>query len=111
MNELGRSYEDSCILKKAASITNVTGRDFLEVRMSTTPQRAAHASVPTQAPSTDLKRRRFLLALGAGSAGAASAAAKPLTAVADPAVNAGADTAQGYRETEHVRDYYASARL
>jgi hypothetical protein len=73
--------------------------------------RASQASVPTHALSTDLKRRRFLLALGAGSAGAATAAAQPLASVADPAVSAAADTTQGYRETEHVRDYYASARL
>jgi hypothetical protein len=78
--------------------------------MSTSPQRNAQASDPTHAPSTDLSRRRFLLAVGAG--GAAAAAAQPLAApVADPAANAAADTAQGYRETEHVRDYYASARL
>jgi hypothetical protein len=78
--------------------------------MSTSSQRTAQASVPTQAPSTNISRRRFLLAAGAGGAGAAAAAAQSLAApLADPAVNAAADQAQGYRETEHVRDYYASA--
>jgi hypothetical protein len=72
--------------------------------MSTSSQRAL------QSPSTDLKRRRFLLALGAGSAGAATAAANPLAVAAD-ATPAATDTSQGYRETEHVRDYYATARL
>ncbi|HEY7902250.1 MAG TPA: hypothetical protein VIH36_02265 [Casimicrobiaceae bacterium] len=55
-------------------------------------------------------RRRFLFALGASSAAAASvgtlAAASPA-----PATVAGTPvTSQGYRETAHVRDYYASAR-
>ncbi|MCC6193402.1 MAG: formate dehydrogenase [Burkholderiales bacterium] len=71
--------------------------------MSTSSQRAG------QSPHTDLKRRRFLLALGAGSAGAATAAAQPLAGVTDSAD--ATQTSQGYRETEHVRDYYASARL
>ena len=72
--------------------------------MSTSSQRAL------QSPSTDLKRRRFLLALGAGSAGAATAVAQPLAAAAN-AAPAATQASQGYRETEHVRDYYASARL
>jgi hypothetical protein len=72
--------------------------------MSTSPQREA------QSPSTDLKRRRFLLALGAGSAGAATAVAQPLAAAVD-AAPAAPESSQGYRETAHVRDYYASARL
>lgn len=78
--------------------------------MKPSPQRTAQASAPTHAPSADLKRRRFLLALGAGSAGAAAAAA-PLAAQAVDSAASAPDTAQGYRETEHVRDYYASARL
>ena len=83
--------------------------------MSSSSQRFAHASAPTHAagstPSpTDQKRRSFLLAFGAGTAGAAAAVAQPLVAsVADPAV--AADSATGYRETEHVRDYYATTRI
>jgi hypothetical protein len=73
----------------------------------------------TQAPdpacdfnSTDLKRRRFLLALGAGGAGAAAVAAQALAAPIVPAaLPADADASQGYRETEHIRDYYATTRL
>lgn len=72
--------------------------------MSTSSQCAGHS------PFVDLKRRRFLLALGAGSAGAATAAAQPLAAAAEAAPAASA-AGQGYRETEHVRDYYASTRL
>ena len=59
--------------------------------------------------STDVKRRRFLLALGAGSAGAAAAAVPVANAV--EAATASASESKGYRETEHVRDYYASTRL
>ena len=81
--------------------------------MSTSSQREAQASVPTHAAqSTDLKRRRFLLALGAGGAGAAAVATQPLvTAAPDPAAAPASDTSQGYRETEHVRDYYATTRI
>ena len=81
--------------------------------MSTSSQRQSPASVPTHpAQSTDLKRRRFLLAFGAGGAGAAAVAAQPIVnAASDPAAATVADTAQGYRETEHVRDYYATTRI
>jgi len=80
--------------------------------MTTSSQREAQAPVPPHAAqSTDLKRRRFLLALGAGGAGAAAVATQPLVkAVPDPAA-AEADSPKGYRETEHVRDYYATTRI
>ena len=81
--------------------------------MSTSSQRTAPASVRTQsAPSTDLKRRRFLFTLGAGGAGAAAVAtqslAAPLREVAAPVAE---EKSKGYRETEHVRDYYATTRI
>ena len=81
--------------------------------MTHSSQREAPASVLTQvAKSPDPKRRRFLLALGAGGAGAAAVAAQPLAAqLPTPAAVADADTTQGYRETEHVRDYYATTRI
>jgi len=81
--------------------------------MSTSSQREAQAPVPPHAAqSTDLKRRRFLLALGAGGAGAAAVATHSLvTAAPDPAAASATDTSQGYRETEHVRDYYATTRI
>jgi hypothetical protein len=84
-----------------------------EVRMNTWPQRSSPASVTSPvAASTDLKRRRFLLALGAGGAGAAAVATQTLTApvVATATAEAAVD-GQGYRETEHVRDYYATTRI
>ena len=73
--------------------------------MSQSPRNAPQ---PTQS-STDVKRRRFLLALGAGSAGAAAAAVPVASAV--EAATAATEESKGYRETQHVRDYYASTRL
>ena len=60
--------------------------------------------------STSLTRRRFLLAFGATSVGAAAA---PVLASAAQATSAAVEGAKasGYRETEHVRDYYDSARI
>ena len=81
--------------------------------MSTSSQRAAPAWVSTHAPkSADPKRRRFLLALGAGGAGAAAVATSSLARPVVPAeVARQPDSARGYRETEHVRDYYATTRI
>ena len=78
--------------------------------MSTsTPERPAAAT--SDAPSA--KRRRFLFALGASSAGAAAAVAAPaVTATVAPAAAAQpSGRPGGYRETEHVRDYYDTTRL
>ena len=81
--------------------------------MSTSSQRPAQASDPTYvAQSTNLKRRRFLLALGAGGAGAAAVAAQPLAQpLAQSAAEVATDAPKGYRETEHIRDYYATTRI
>jgi hypothetical protein len=81
--------------------------------MSTSSQRKAQASDPTHVTeSTDLKRRRFLLALGAGSAGAAAVVAQPLAQpLVQSATEGATDGQKGYRETEHIRDYYATTRI
>ena len=81
--------------------------------MSISSQRAAPASAPTRATdSPDIQRRRFLLALGAGGAGAAAVATSALASPALPAVTEdAAESSQGYRETDHVRDYYATTRI
>ncbi len=58
----------------------------------------------------DTNRRRFLM-FGAGAAGAAVAVpvlAAPAALVEAPAAKA---ASQGYQETEHVRNYYATTRL
>jgi hypothetical protein len=84
--------------------------------MRTTPQRDDR-HVPTTssvspAPNANLKRRRFLFALGAGSAATAAAVTQAIAAPVAQATNAVAPSGkQGYRETDHVRDYYASTRL
>ena len=71
---------------------------------------AAGTSSPSAPP--EVSRRRFLFALSAGSAGAAAAAAAPALAGEAAATAKPSDAAtSGYRETEHVRDYYASTRL
>lgn len=79
--------------------------------MSKSPQPNASAPVAPIAHSTDLTRRRFLLAVGAGGAGAATVATQAL--VAPVAATAPVELAegQGYRETQHVRDYYATTRI
>jgi hypothetical protein len=74
-------------------------------RTVTTPANAS--------PQTSLRRRGFLLSLGAGGAGAAAAAlnALPTVAAVDPQTTSSNHQGSGYRESEHVRDYYRSARL
>jgi len=81
--------------------------------MSSSSQRSAPASVPTQpAQAPNLKRRRFLLTLGAGGAGAAAVVAQPLAApLAEVVTPAAAEASRGYHETEHIRDYYATTRI
>jgi len=62
-------------------------------------------------PPASLRRRGFLLSMGAGGAAAAAVALKPLseTPLASPAEEAPAG--QGYRDTQHVRDYYRTAKV
>jgi hypothetical protein len=66
------------------------------------PAAAAHAP--------DANRRRFLM-FGATAAGAVAAVpvlASPAALVEAPAAK---PVSQGYQETEHVRNYYATTRL
>ncbi len=61
---------------------------------------------------TDARRRGFLLALGAGGAGAAALAARSLTGVAPKTETATpADGSQGYQETDHVKRYYQTTKI
>ena len=68
------------------------------------------AAQKTAAHSPSTTRRRFLMAFGAGAAGAASAPvlAAPAAIVEQPEAP---PQSQGYRETDHVRNYYATTRL
>ena len=60
----------------------------------------------------DEKRRRFLRTLGVGGAGAAvagvTAAAGTVTSVETKPEES---KSSGYRDTQHVRDYYRSAKF
>ena len=78
--------------------------------MRDSPQIPAHASTPAPA-APDLRRRRFLLAVSAGGAGAVAAATPARAAVTTAPASDSADTSTGYRETEHVKSYYATTRL
>jgi hypothetical protein len=75
---------------------------------------SSDAPAPAQdSRPTDVKRRRFLFTLGAGGAGAAAAVAGALPgAVAAQDVAAPTDDRNAaYRATEHVRDYYRTAKI
>ena len=73
---------------------------------------AASVAVPHSSGTPELKRRRFLFTLGLGGAGAAMGAAASVSAVADATVAPTEESPDGrYRETEHVRDYYRTAKL
>jgi hypothetical protein len=69
---------------------------------------AARAQKPQ---ATDVRRRRFLMAFGAGAAGAAASASAVSGPAAIVAPTAPEPESKGYRESEHVRNYYASTRL
>ena len=71
------------------------------------------APVPARDPApTDVKRRRFLFTLGAGSAGAAAVVGTLQGNAAVQLATAQTNDADaGYRVTEHVRDYYRSAKI
>jgi len=87
------------------------------MRVSSPHDRHAPVSSPAANPapgstaSPNLQRRRFLLALGAGGAGVAAAAAPSLAAPLATEASAGEAVSKGYQDTEHVRHYYASTRI
>ena len=62
------------------------------------------------AGGTNTKRRGFLLALGAGGAGAAALAARSLTGAAPQSESAAPDDSQGYRITDHIKRYYQTTK-
>ena len=68
---------------------------------------------PEKSPrSANVRRRNFLLALGAGGAGAAALAARSLSGVAPATTDATDSGAAGesYRLTDHVKRYYQTAK-
>ena len=63
---------------------------------------------------TDLKRRKFLLSAGVGGVGAVAAVAGGTALLQPPAVSPVAThplADSGYQATEHVRNYYRTARV
>ena len=79
--------------------------------MSESSHRDVSPAAPKAAHPTDTKRRRFLLAFGAGAAGAASATALAGAPAAIVDATEPKPASQGYQETEHVRSYYATTRI
>ncbi len=59
----------------------------------------------------DSKRRGFMLAAGAGSAAAVGAAALTAVPAAKKVAKAAPSKTGAYQESEHIRDYYDSARM
>ena len=62
------------------------------------------------APRIHPQRRNFLLALGAGGAGAAIVAARALSGGSVAPDAAPTPESKGYTETDHVRRYYRTAK-
>jgi len=56
-------------------------------------------------------RRNFLLAAGLGTAGAVTAVATATRTVKGVKEAATADTATGYRDSEHIRKYYKTTQV
>jgi len=71
---------------------------------------ARNDSSPRVDTTVDPKRRRFLFTLGASSAGAVAFGAAP-AAVGCGEPPPADDNAAGYRVTDHVRDYYRTAKI
>jgi len=73
---------------------------------------AASVAVPSSSAAPELKRRRFLFTLGLGSVGAAASVSASVSTLVDATAAPTEDSTDGrYRVTEHVRDYYRTAKL
>ena len=58
-----------------------------------------------------LSRRNFLLAVSAGTAASAAAIVAKKEADTHPAQDKGMESKKGYQLTEHVRNYYRTAKI
>ena len=65
---------------------------------------------PPRGPA-NLRRRGFLLALGTGGAATVAVALKPLAPALSELPSAAPQASQGYRDTQHVRDYYRTTKI
>lgn len=82
--------------------------------MLTPPGDRPHPVTSENSPRSraDLKRRRFLMTLGAAGAGAGIIAARSITPGADAGqATEPISTDGGYAETAHVQTYYKTAKL
>ena len=70
----------------------------------------ADGSKPVSPPA-DLRRRGFLLTIGASGAAAAAVALQPLSETTPQEPTTAPDASQGYRDTQHVRDYYRTTKI
>ena len=64
----------------------------------------------SQAPA-NLRRRGFLLTMGTAGAATAAVALKPITAPTPELPTAAPQASQGYRDPQHVRDYYRTTKI
>jgi hypothetical protein len=64
-----------------------------------------------KARNVRLSRRNFLLAVGAGSAASAAAIVAKKETASAPAKTGNAESGKGYQLTEHVRNYYRTAKI
>ena len=64
----------------------------------------------TRSRPANLRRRGFLLTVGTGGAATVAVAFRPL-APAPTALPAAPEASQGYRDTQHVRDYYRTTKI
>ncbi len=60
---------------------------------------------------TRLSRRNFLLAVSAGTAAGAAAIVSKKQADGTPSQDNGIHSKKGYQLTEHVRNYYRTAKI
>ena len=58
-----------------------------------------------------VSRRNFLTAMGVGTAAAAAAVVSKTGNEAKPALAADKEQGKGYQVTEHVRNYYRTAKV
>ncbi|MEP7083263.1 MAG: formate dehydrogenase [Betaproteobacteria bacterium] len=65
---------------------------------------------PKKVPA-NLRRRGFLLTVGAGGAASVAVALQPLTPAIPELPSAAPEASQGYRDTQHVRDYYRTTKI
>jgi hypothetical protein len=64
-----------------------------------------------KASKAKLSRRNFLLAVSAGSAATAAAIVAKKSAGTDPSKDKSSESGKGYQLTEHVQNYYRTAKI